>query len=169
MTTLVDTMAMTLLERLELLRDLTPLDDGKRRHSWAALARRAGIARTGLGTAVSRLERGLSETIDPVTARALALAFGTTVDWVLFGDGEGPAQDTGTRYPNRDAAIAMAGTRWSDETIASLRRAAARFPTDLSVGTWISIGDEIERATRTGTEVGRPMADDDDTPPAGRR
>ena len=159
----------TLIARLERLRDLTPLEEGKRKHTWAALGRYTGVSRTHLGAIVSRAEKDPGSSIDRETAKKLAAPFGASVDWLLDGDGTAPGDRPDTpRYPNAEEAIAEMGAKWDDGTVAELRSLSFRSPTDFAVDTWISMGNQIQRARRSGQQLGRPLPDEDDTPPAGR-
>jgi len=160
----------TLLERLRLLRDLLPLEEGKKRPSWAALARATGVHRTHLGAVLTRAEKSPDASIEHGTAKKLVGPFRpATVDWLLTGDGVGPEtgkMPDGPRYPNLEEAIREA--KWSDSTSSDLRTFGFRSSFDFTVDAWTMLGNQLERARRAGKQIGQPLAEEDDTPPAGR-
>ena len=152
---------MSFAERLKQARTM-------RRKSQRGLAADAGLS----GGVVGHIESGRTADVELNNAIRLAEALEVSPSWLLLGLGDPiPKERTvesEARYPNLDEAIRLVGSKWRDATVDSLRGFKARSPTDLRVGTWINLGDEIERSYRDGRELGEPLPDEDDVPPAGR-
>jgi transcriptional regulator with XRE-family HTH domain len=149
----------TIGERLAYARKLRKLTQ-------RGLAKEAGLT----GSHVGLIETGRSGSPESATVEKLARALGVPFEWLATGEGDSPSSGDrpAARYPNAEEAIVEMGAKWDDGTVAALRSWGFRSPTDFPVDTWISIGNQIQRARRAGQQIGRPLPDEDDTPPAGR-
>jgi transcriptional regulator with XRE-family HTH domain len=159
-------------------------DVGRRLHalrealalSQQALAERGGLHRTD----IVALEKGIRGASTARIREGYAKATGLDLETIgrVIDGSEDPVEalarlksrrdERSPRYPNAELAVEEMGAKWDDGTVTDLRTFAFRSPTDLSVDTWISIGNQIQRAKRSGQQIGRPLPDEDDTPPAGR-
>ena len=111
----------------------------------------------------------------PVAERLAAmLGFGSARE---FFEGEAAAAperwvEVAARYPNLADAVKELGDRISRETIASAQAMALHAKDDPDFSVWVELLKDMERKARrrekTGAETVRHLADEDDTPPAGR-
>jgi transcriptional regulator with XRE-family HTH domain len=151
--------------RLHALRETLGLSQEK-------LAERGGLWRTDI-VALEKGVRGASTArIREGYAKATGLDL-ETIARIIAGDVDPVValtnrQEGAPRYPNAEEAIREMSSKWSDGTVSELRTFGFRSPTDFAVDTWISMGNQIERARRAGQPLGQPLADEDDVPPAGR-
>jgi hypothetical protein len=103
-----------------------------------------------------------------------AARWNVPVGWLTNGEGD-PFSDAApvrtihedARYPNLEEALQLMRPRILDETYERQRSIAMHYPTDLSVGEWVDQIKRLDASVRKGAE-GRPLEEDDDTPPAGR-
>lgn len=116
---------------------------------------------------------------DTKILQRLATALGVSFPWLAAGEGlpddawiPNPllerTYELDPRYPNLAEAIRVRRGRWLPETEEAMAKRAMHWPEDLTLGKWIDEGDEFDRMMRRGRVPGRPVADEDDTPPAGR-
>lgn len=133
--------------------------------SQRGLAKAAGLTPSHVGL----IESGRSQSPEATTVSKLAKALRVPYAWLSDGEGSHEPGDRPVRYENCEAAIAFMGSKWSDGAVGELRSFAGLSPTDFAVDLWIGMGNTIERARATGQKIGRPLEDEDDTPPAGRK
>lgn len=148
------------------------------------MSRRSLSLRAGLSQAhVGMILRG--EVGEEVTLRVVhAIADAGRVDrnWLSTGDGDPDlsSEDGGEqrwtalapRYPNLADALADLSDELLAETVTWAHSTAMHYPEDLERGTWVKILLDMDRKLRrrekTGDPIGRPLPDEDDTPPEGR-